>query len=178
MKNETDLPHMAIEDYVRDKLSEYGEYTSFHSEKFNAEMKDGQPFRKQMEDTMIEISEEFLKLRGAPKDTVPTQPNLGYWYSSYNVGDDHSLHNHGRALVAGTYYPYADKDSTVISFRSPSYGLLSVAEVWNDEQKLYHYHSPKTGDMNVWPGWLEHQVKRQREVPSDRSRIAISWNYS
>ena len=39
---------------------------------------------------------------------------------------------------------------------------------------MTHPIQPNTGDMYLWPAWLDHRVQKQRE--SDKRRIAISFN--
>jgi len=165
---------MAIEDYVRDKLGTHHEYTSYHDKDLNQSMKEGQPFRTEMEAAMLEVSRQFLKLRNAPKDKVD-RARVAYWYSMYDSGDDHHLHTHPGALCAGTYYPYADESSACIRFRDPSHVISNMVEPWAGH--LEHLHKPTTGQMLVWPSWLEHEVRSQDSVATDAQRIAISWNY-
>ena len=170
-----DLPHMAIEDYVRDRLDDFNHYTSFHDQRFNDSMSQGQPFRKEMEECMTKASTQFLESRGAPNEMMFGR--VAYWYSVYNENDDHSLHCHPHSMAAGTYYPYADEDSAVIMYRHPAHVHVQLGDPWVPTHELQFQHQPDTGQMNVWPPWLEHMVKRQQRVPPERSRIAISWNY-
>lgn len=174
-KYQTDLPHMAIEDYVRDQLDNFNHYTSFHDAEFNDLVTIGQPFRAEMEATMVDASLQYLTALGVPDQFK--KGRVKYWYSVYNENDDHSLHCHSGTTVAGTYYPYADEDSAEIMFRHPAYLAVSLGDRWSNESQTTHTHQPRTGEMNVWPPYLEHTVQRQKRVPSDRSRIAISWNY-
>tara|TARA_R110002153_G_scaffold176188_1_gene329429 strand:- start:68 stop:577 length:510 start_codon:yes stop_codon:yes gene_type:complete len=168
---------MAIEDYVREKINGFDAYTSYHDKDFNREMRLGQPFRKEMEEDMITLSHYFLRARGADEETIE-RGNLGYWYSMYYEGQDHHLHTHPGALCAGTYYPYANKRSSPIKFRNPSSTIIGHAEQWSPKSRqLDHHHQPVTGDMLVWPCWLEHEVRVERNTRVNEERIAISWNY-
>jgi len=171
---QSDIPHMAIEDYVRDKLGAYDQYTSYHDDELNQSMKVGQPFRDVMEAAMLKASRDFLDSRNAPKDRVD-RARVAYWYSMYESGDDHHLHAHPGALCAGTYYPYADKMSACIRFRDPSKTLINMVEPW--VKTTDHKHQPVSGQMLVWPSWLEHEVRSQDNVAINEQRIAISWNY-
>ena len=176
MTQRSEIGHMAIEDYVREKLNAFGTYTSYHDNDFNDKMKDGQPFRKQMEEDMTELSRYFLRERGA-KESIIERGKLGYWYSMYYARQDHHLHSHPGALCAGTYYPYANERSAEIRFRNPNYTMISHADKWNRDIGLVHHHKPITGQMLVWPCWLEHEVRVEEDVRDDEERIAISWNY-
>ena len=172
---QTDIQHMAIEHYVRDKLCAFDDYTSYHNNDFNQSMKDGQPFRAEMEAEMLKVSQDFLISRNIPKDRM-NRARVGYWYSMYDAGDDHHLHTHPGALCAGTYYPYTDKSSACIRFRNPCHTLINMVEPWL-LHSLEYAHMPITGQMLVWPSWLEHEVRSQNSVEADTQRIAISWNY-
>lgn len=171
-----DLPHKDIESHVREKMNEYDQYTSYYDPKFNLEIIKDLPHREEMEDTMRKISLEFLEMRDAEMkryaDAIPS-----YWFSVYNSGDEHCLHVHPRSHVAGTYYPYADENSAPIRFRCPYSTALHMGEPHAASGKDYHFHYPKTGEINVWPPWLEHQIRPQTEVDPSRARIAISFNF-
>jgi len=183
----SDLPHAAIEDYVRDKLGQYTGYTSFYDDEFNREMQFGQPFAKEMEEDMRKLSASYLQECGVPikyyKDEKPK-----WWYSLYHAGDDHCVHNHPKSIAAGTYYPYADKDSSSIRFSHPVRGLMDwincypteggpIGDADNGVDLYRKSFCPETGAMAVWPSWLDHEVKPQKPVSTDKARIAISWNF-
>jgi len=175
MKCTVKLPHDEISEYVREKLRKHGNYTSYFDNEYNHRMQSMLPWRDAMEKTMRFAAKSFLKkMEIDPRDCPDI---LNYWFSSYNGGDDHVLHSHPFAVVAGTYYPYADQDSTKIQYRNPNAIVLSHSEPGDRYKFLYHTHYPTTGEMNLWPAWLEHQVRPQQEVNPERSRIAISFNY-
>ena len=54
MIQRSEIGHMAIEDYVREKINGFDAYTSYHDKDFNREMRLGQPFRKEMEEDMTD----------------------------------------------------------------------------------------------------------------------------
>ena len=171
LKTTVDLPHERISDYVRKWLGPSREYTSYYDADLNAKLKEYLPARPQMEAAMKNAAELYLKNRG-----YNCEPHLDYWFSVYNTGDDHILHTHPKALVAGTYYPYADGNSAKIRYRHPAATVISHAELQMQDE-LFYTHYPKTGDMNLWPSWLEHEVRPQPIVDEDKARIAISFNY-
>ena len=177
MTQRSQIGHMAVEDYVREKINGFGDYTSYHDQNFNTEMALGQPFRKEMEKEMTIMSRYFLRARGANEERIQ-QGRVNYWYSMYYAGQDHHLHTHPRAMCAGTYYPYSNERSSSIQFRNPSSTLICHAETWSEKHlPADHHHQPVSGDMLVWPCWLEHEVRVERNVREDEERIAISWNY-
>jgi len=170
-----DLPHKEIEMYVRERMDAHKSYTSYYDLDFNKDLLKDLPHRKEMESQMRELSIQYLKMRGAPQkiwvDTIPF-----CWFSVYNEGDNHCLHNHPAAAVAGTYYPYADEESVPIRFKHPSSVLIQMSDL-NFKEELWHFQKVHTGDMNVWPPWLEHQVGTQSKVDHAKARIAISFNF-
>jgi uncharacterized protein (TIGR02466 family) len=168
----TSLEHHQIADYVREKLSKHNRYTSYYDRDVNEAIKQDNPWRHEMERCMKTVSKLMLKER-----KLDCPEHLDYWFSVYNDRDDHVLHTHPGAVVAGTYYAYADEESSVIRFRSPYNTLIQHAERNDNTDFLYFNHYPRTGDMNVWPVWLEHEVRPQRAVDHSRSRVAISFNY-
>ena len=175
MLGKADLPHAEIEAHVRSKMDEHDAYTSYYDEKFNQEIKKDLPHKEAMEAEMTELSIDYLKMRQAP-ERIWKGVRPFYWFSIYQEGDSHCLHNHPGAAVAGTYYPYADENSVPIRFRHPSLNLIEMSEPkFNDEN--WHFHHPRTGDLNVWPPWLEHQIGTQGPVDHDKARIAISFNF-
>ncbi len=176
LKAKADLDHKEIELYVRSCLSQKESYTSYYDQKFNEEIIAGLPQREELESQMKQLATEYLKLRGAPS-RVWEKPTLGYWFSVYKEGDSHTLHNHPGSAVAGTYYPYADESSVPIRFKHPAGNLIQMSEPWNEADVIWHWVSPTSGDMNVWPSWLEHQIGTQGPVDEQRSRIAVSFNF-
>lgn len=170
-----DIPHKDIELYVREKMREQGSYTSYYDHQLNKEIVEGLPHRAAMESAMTEISLEFLELRGADISKYE-QVKPWYWFSVYKSGAEHCLHVHPSTCVAGTYYPYADDNSAPIRFRNPNNTLISMSEPWASNDWYFHY--PTTGDINVWPPWLEHQIRPKDSVPEEEARIAISFNFA
>ena len=171
MKCHVDLPHKEIADYCRKRLHEHGHYTSYFDHKFNDHMKLNFPYRNALESTLKAAGKLFAQER-----QIETEPQFDYWFSVYWEGTDHVLHTHPGTVAAGTYYPHGDDDSTKIRFRHPAATLLSHAEPCNDDE-MFYTHYPKTGELNCWPSWLEHEVRPQGKVDPQNSRVAISFNY-
>ena len=171
MKCQVNLPHAEIAQYCREKLRDFGKYTSYYDEKFNEQMKENLPHRRSLEQCLRTAGKLFTEERG-----IKTNHTLGYWFSVYTTGKDHILHTHPGATTAGTYYPHGDEKSSKIRFRHPAATLISHAETPNEDE-LFYAHYPKTGELNCWPSWLEHEVRPQGEVDFEHSRVAISFNY-
>jgi uncharacterized protein (TIGR02466 family) len=171
MKCQVNLPHAEIAQYCRDKLQNYGHYTSYFDRDFNEHMKENFPYRLALESCLTAAGKMF-----ADERSIETEPVMDYWFSVYWTGEDHVLHTHPGTVTAGTYYPHGDEKSTKIRFRHPAATLLSHAEPMNDKE-VFYTHYPKTGELNCWPSWLEHEVRPQGEVDPAQSRVAISFNY-
>lgn len=171
LKCMVDLPHKEIADFCRAELKKYGNYTSYFDADFNRHMKENVPWRIALENTLKSAGSMFATERG-----IHTESVFDYWFSVYWTGEDHTLHTHPGAVAAGTYYPYADENSTKIRFRHPAGTLISHSEPMNDNEVFYN-HYPRTGELNCWPSWLEHEVRPQKIVDPDQTRVAISFNY-
>lgn len=172
LKTTVDLPHDRISHYIRKWLGPSVNYTSYYDNDLNKKLIEYLPGREQMEKSMKDAAELYLSNMGYQCDD-----HLSYWFSVYNTGDDHILHTHPKAVVAGTYYPYADENSTKIRYRHPAATTISHAVPDADMSNLFYTHYPRTGDMNLWPSWLEHEVRPQKIIEPETARIAISFNY-
>ena len=170
LKCQANLAHEEIANYARTHLAQHNSYTSFHDPKFNEFMVENVPWRRSLEQTLASAGQTFLKQRRVEADYY-----LAYWFSVYNTGDDHVLHTHPGALAAGTYYPHGDDQSTKIRYRNPAFLTISHTEPCATDLLVDHF--PKTGELNVWPAWLEHEVRPQPDVDPANTRVAISFNY-
>lgn len=176
LKTKASLDHKEIELYIRKCLAQNDSYTTYYDQDYNKQVIAGLPQREEIESQMKFLATEYLKMRGAPS-RIWENGTLGYWFSVYKEGDSHTLHNHPSSAVAGTYYPYADDSSVPIRFKHPAGNLLQMSEPWGDALHIWHWEAPKTGDMNVWPCWLEHQIGTQGPTTDDTARIAVSFNF-
>ena len=170
------IDNTQIELYVRDSLEQIDEYTTYYNNDFNKKVVEGMPFKDIFENAAISMCRDFLEMRNAPMEKYEGA-KLYYWFSVYTTGESHCLHQHPSTAVAGTYYPYADEDSTPIRFRNPASDVVMMSEPYAKPDLIRWDHRPETGDILVWPPWLEHQVGAQKEIPYSRARIAISFNY-
>lgn len=176
-----DLQHHVIAEYMRDKLSRHRDYTSYFNSEFNEKMVREMPLGRELENAIMAAGRLYMEIRHMnPEHFEGTLPSL--WFSEYVEGDRHTLHNHPRALIAGTYYPYADEDSCEVRYRHPASTMLTMAEPWmcgvGDEVVHTIYKlKPKTGMINLWPSWMDHEIGPQGPVPRERSRLAISFNW-
>ena len=176
-----DLDHDAIAKWMRKRLNDHPDYTSYFNQKFNREMSNDMPLVGDLLAAIESAARLYAKTRYMNQRNFEGQrPDI--WFSQYLEGDRHTLHNHPRALIAGTYYPYADENSCEVRYRHPAHGLLEMAEPWMDQKPADVTHTifkikPKTGMLNLWPSWMDHEIGPQGPVDSDKSRLAISFNY-
>jgi uncharacterized protein (TIGR02466 family) len=186
MECDVDLKHEVIADWTRAQLGEIEHYTSYFDPKFNDSMMSQMPLRRDLHDVINKACRTYAIERNMPREFVDYAEENGptWWFSQYYNGERHSLHNHPRALVAGTYYPYADEQSCTLNFRHPAGLLLMMAAPWETnerggkhEDSGFYRHQPKTGQMLLWPSWMEHDIGPQDPVPREKSRIAISFNW-
>lgn len=100
------------------------------------------------------------------------------WWNLYDMNNYHGRHSHGSNYLSGTYYVHMDEHSAPLEFYSPIQSLVwgwnskyGVGTVWAQGARVY----AKTGDLLLWPPWLEHSVSEQK-IPSDNLRCTISFN--
>ena len=112
-------------------------------------------------------------------DTNITNGSVQAWYNVYDEGIHHCWHDHGRSLLSGTIYINTDSDSSPFLIKSPYYPIIKgwvggdgFVDRWKQEYKLI----PKSGDLFIWPSWLEHSVPAQKAT--DNPRVSISFNVS
>ena len=102
----------------------------------------------------------------------------GSWISINRQDGFHGAHSHMPCLWSGVYYVQALKDDAPITFIDankknnwPSaYGMFTGNQYSSPTFSL----EPESGNLLLFPSWLEHQVEQQM-VP-DRERITISFN--
>jgi uncharacterized protein (TIGR02466 family) len=90
----------------------------------------------------------------------------------------HGAHRHENSEVSGVYYPKADAQSAALTLHSPleplqmasRHELFKPGSQWSETERLM---PPRTGNLILFPSWLEHAVEVQREFGE---RIAISVN--
>jgi len=176
-----DLDHASIARFMRDNIRSGKDkgYTSFFDNDDNEWMNTNLPCKEKLITDITTSCRAYAKVRNMDLDKLEDEGPPVCWFSEYLEGDRHTLHNHPRAALAGTYYPYADENSCEIRYRHPASGMLGMVEPWNVNTESFVIHKlyPKTGMINVWPSWMEHEIGPQKYVPKERSRLAISFNY-
>lgn len=168
-----DIDHQAIADYTLEHRETWPGYTTYHDQELNKEWQAGLPDREKLESCMIEAGNEYCKRTKRPLFSEYGGGHwLFYWVSVYDEGDQHDSHNHPNSLIAGTYYTNIGKGSSALTLEAPWKNHIMHDQFMN--RHMTHPIQPNTGDMYLWPAWLDHRVQKQRE--SDKRRIAISFN--
>jgi len=164
-----DIDHSKILDYTVKFVSSIGKYTTYHDEDTNNKWRNGLPELDVLADDINKACEAFCQKtqRSLKQDRLLTM-----WASVYNDGKGHGAHIHRRSLLSGTYYPTCDKEHSNIIFESPY--LFHTMHDTIKEDRFQQIYKPKTGDMYIWPSWLQHRV--QEQIPTEHPRVAISWN--
>lgn len=80
------------------------------------------------------------------------------WWSVFDEKDDYPWHYHSQYCMIGTYYVQHEPGHAPISFRSPINALVTNTIPGTSKVKLEETIFPKTGDLLIWPPWLEHEV--------------------
>jgi len=164
----TGLDNQAIADYTLEHCKTWDRYTTYHDKALNARWQEGMPGKDKLDEAIIEAGNEFVARTGRKKFDEP--PFMYYWCSVYNEGDYHGSHNHPNSLIAGTYWASAGDASSSLLMEAPW-----KSHIMHDNIPIGVFnYKPNTGDMLVWPSWIDHRVPTQG--PSDVPRIAISFN--
>ena len=100
--------------------------------------------------------------------------NMGMVYESWvNINKPNSkniLHAHKDHMFACVYY-LQGTDTGAITFQNPGNLLVDCSILSPFVRKLGH--TPKDGDLILWPAWVPHEVEVNT---SDRQRINITSN--
>jgi len=91
------------------------------------------------------------------------------WITLFEKGDYAHIHNHGDVDFSGVYYYQKESDTQDFFFESPVEGAKISAAYYGGRI----YPPTKTGDLMLFPGWLNHGVDR---IKIDGERYSISFN--
>ena len=91
------------------------------------------------------------------------------WMTLFERGDYAHIHNHKDVDFSGVYYYQKESDTQDFFFESPVEGAKISAAYYGGRI----YPPTKTGDLMIFPGWLNHGVDR---IEIDGERYSISFN--
>lgn len=166
------LDHMIIADYTISQSKFWERYTTYNDPEANNRWLTRLPQRKLLEQSIIDFADEYLKQTNRP--VRHKKSNLMLWANVYNQHVSHDLHNHANALLSGIYYPQADTNSSPLIYHSPWEKLLMYDYFLLENGSSHFAIYPKSGDMLIWPSWLDHRMPTQGA--SDIQRISIPFN--
>ena len=104
------------------------------------------------------------------------------WINRYKETEINPKHSHPNALISGVYYVDSDETSAPIVFEKPYlYTNLFHSTIKASFQNKNHnqfntdYYGlkPVTGDLYMFPSWLEHYVPPQT---GNKTRYSIAFN--
>ena len=104
------------------------------------------------------------------------------WVNRYKETELNPKHSHPNALLSGVYYVESEESSSPIIFEKPYlYTNLFHSTIKptfqnkNNNQFNTDYYGlkPVTGDLYIFPSWLEHYVPPQ---PTAKIRYSIAFN--
>lgn len=91
------------------------------------------------------------------------------WIAVFNPNDYGHQHDHGNADISGVYYFKTNIKDGDIVFYNPTVqadtSTVFMGSTWK--------HKPEVGKMLMFPGYMRHEVQRNR---TNDIRISLSWN--
>lgn len=113
----------------------------------------------------------------------PKGLDVQMFVSKINKGDYHARHNHDNCQVSGVIYLDVPEGSSPIVFWDPRAirphnGMLSKPNLSGKQKfinQFKHVVEPKTGDILMWEGWLQHEVPKSK---SNKDRYTLVFNAS
>jgi|TARA_B100001250_G_scaffold29152_2_gene23904 hypothetical protein len=100
------------------------------------------------------------------------------WYTYFDETDSYGWHAHTQYYLIVTYYVRADEEHAPIQFKSPVSDMYTSWTLGTKKAELKETIQPKTGDIMIWPAWLEHQVPSIQEKILDHSTIEENYKYT
>jgi len=143
-------------------------YTTFHNPDKNKIYQRDMPSSSKFVEMVTDAANTFMDNWGIKTNRTP---HVYFWGSHCQRGDNHHSHVHPMSTLSGTYWSAAEDRASPLVFENPAGSSMMQ---YPPRQEHYEYsHKPKTGDMLIWPSWLQHKVLTQM---SDAMRVAISFN--
>lgn len=97
-----------------------------------------------------------------------------------NVNRKHcynGVHVHSNAIVSAVYYVKAEPDQGDLVFIRDKYPAEYIRKFYrtyeNEHNRLEMRHTPKTGDLILFPAWVEHSVSANK---TDMPRVSFAMN--
>jgi len=96
------------------------------------------------------------------------------WANLHDHGGFNHFHAHGKAALAGAFYVRVPDGAGDIVFRDPRPGI-NLTGMKGDGVNCFSVtgHTPRAGELVIFPGWLEHAVDTNA-APEARISIAVN----
>jgi uncharacterized protein (TIGR02466 family) len=135
-------------------------------------------------DCMQQHVQAFLKTLHPGAQPTNDSFRLRGWLNVNRAGDKNNLHCHPGCFLSATYYVNVPPDMKggQLVFRDPRGPAVAMYETprislpWVGSG-MGEYYSPKTGQLIMFPSWLEHRVE-PFEGPGERISIAFNASIS
>ena len=202
-QGKANLNHDEVAKYCRDIVGQLPkgnpdtEYTTYFDNDAR-EVTHNQPwftdFANQMKDSYIEFIRQMwhFDVSGLTRHDI----HLFAWVNVYNEPHSHSIHNHVKSRLSGTYYVSTDSNSEPITFYNPNMtGIFAhgASDGEHSDGQYTYQGTPggqtemafyaETGDFLLWPSYMGHAVPQGRSRGKgmigeikEYERISISFN--
>lgn len=142
--------------------------------KIHLEMQERIPELKDFEERLKASVNEYCVIAGH-------QPGLGITSTIINFqnkGSQLGEHAHPGSILSGSIYVRADKDCNSIVFRNPNpYVKLHSVCYPNEYSSDTMWVKPQSGDLIIFPSWLQHSSGNEINNSEERVCIAFNTNY-
>ena len=124
-----------------------------------------------------DLVDEIVKNFPSRKDKSEIKLKLNFWVNinspgSYNVV--HSHNPHAGTILSGVFYVQTPQNCGEIRFYDPRFSISTAPDMmYYYDQKEYHYFTPESNLLILFPVWLKHDVAPNL---SNEDRISISFN--
>lgn len=155
------------------KLSVYADPQGTHVLQAKTNAMEGITHYEELETRVREHAVNYLRsLTNFPHEHLLDKMWRAFsWWSCFDQKDSYDWHNHSQFMLICTYYVQNEERHTPIAFRNPIGNLI---EAWLPGKMhgidIDTVIKPKTGDLIIWPGWLEHYVFNKNVWSNEESK--------
>jgi uncharacterized protein (TIGR02466 family) len=140
----------------------------------NSYLLDGEELSGLKED-LLRVTRNYFKAVYSPKDDVDVYITQS-WVNVTKPKHLHHKHAHTNSFLSGVYYVTTDCNTDVIKFHKQNVSGVDLriepAE-WNEYNSQTWWYPVTTGDVVIFPSWLEHEVP---PTTSSKDRVSIAFN--
>jgi uncharacterized protein (TIGR02466 family) len=129
-------------------------------------------FKELKTDLNLRVQDYFKKVICSTDTITPyiTQS----WLNYTEPNQFHHRHKHYNSLISGVFYINCDEQFDKIEFFSDRYELIRFKVKEYNIWKSDSWNFPvKTGDIILFPSWLNHMVETKK---GDNTRISLAFN--